>query len=94
MRVRFCSSVQWESAGILTADSVTRFDLVFCDPPYGLGLGERALKAAATGGWLQPGAVCVLEEAGEAEVVLPAGFTLEDERQIASSRLHLLSHAP
>lgn len=31
------------------------FDLVFLDPPYDRGLGERALAAALAGGWLAPG---------------------------------------
>lgn len=39
------------------------FDLVFADPPYGKGLGERALVSAAENGWLKEGAVIVLEEA-------------------------------
>lgn len=39
-----------------------QFDLVFADPPYGKGLGENALASAATGGWISPGAVIILEE--------------------------------
>ena len=31
---------------------VAPFTLVFADPPYRLGLAERALASAATGGWL------------------------------------------
>lgn len=54
--------------------------LAFLDPPYGQGLGERALAAAAAGGWLAPGAVCVLEERKDAVVALPAGFALIDAR--------------
>ncbi|MGZ2439804.1 16S rRNA (guanine966-N2)-methyltransferase [Sinorhizobium medicae] len=34
------------------------FHLVFADPPYGKGLGERALIAAARGGWLVAGGPC------------------------------------
>ncbi|ODS00792.1 16S rRNA (guanine(966)-N(2))-methyltransferase RsmD [Methyloceanibacter methanicus] len=48
------------------AGNLPPFDLVFCDPPYGQGLGARALQAAIKGGWLAPGAIAVLEEqAGE-----------------------------
>lgn len=43
------------------------FGLVFADPPYGRGLGDRALASAARGGWLEPGALVVLEEAASAE---------------------------
>lgn len=56
------------------------FDLVFLDPPYGKGLGERALASALAGGWLRPGAVVVLEEASEAKVTWPAGVTPLDTR--------------
>jgi 16S rRNA (guanine966-N2)-methyltransferase len=38
------------------------FTLVFLDPPYGMGLGERALLSAQDGGWLAPGATIVWEE--------------------------------
>ena len=36
------------------------FDLAFLDPPYGQGLGERALARLAEGGWLAPGAAKVI----------------------------------
>ncbi|MDJ0513865.1 MAG: 16S rRNA (guanine(966)-N(2))-methyltransferase RsmD [Methyloceanibacter sp.] len=46
--------------------TMSPFDLVFCDPPYGKGLGARAVHAAFEGGWLAPGATVVLEDkAGE-----------------------------
>jgi 16S rRNA (guanine966-N2)-methyltransferase len=54
--------------------------LVFLDPPYGKGLGGAALKALADKGWLQEGAVCVMEMAKKEPEPVPAGFTLMDER--------------
>ena len=33
------------------AGTLQPFDLVFCDPPYGTGLGEQALASAVDGGW-------------------------------------------
>jgi 16S rRNA (guanine966-N2)-methyltransferase len=56
------------------------FDLVFCDPPYGKGLGELALASARDGGWLKPGALVIWEEAATAELEIPAGFTDMDRR--------------
>ena len=56
------------------------FDLVFCDPPYGKGLGEKALASARDGGWLAPGATVVLEEKKGVEIVLPEEFALLDQR--------------
>ena len=50
------------------------------DRPYGKGLGERALTSLGDGGWLLPGAVAVLEERVNAEIVLPRDFTEIDRR--------------
>jgi 16S rRNA (guanine966-N2)-methyltransferase len=58
-----------------------RFDLVFADPPYGRGLAERAAAAVLAGGWLNPGAVMVAEEAADAPFAWPAGFAALDERR-------------
>jgi 16S rRNA (guanine966-N2)-methyltransferase len=54
--------------------------LVFLDPPYAQGLAERALLSAASGGWLVPGAVAVIEERKGVSVTLPDSFALLDRR--------------
>ncbi len=69
------------------------FNLVFADPPYGKGLGERALASAAREGWLGPGALCVLEEAGKAEIELPAGFELMDRRAYGDTQILIVRYA-
>lgn len=56
------------------------FDLVFLDPPYGKGLGERALASALAGGWIAPAARIVLEEAKTAVVALPTQLEVVDQR--------------
>ncbi|WP_372425765.1 16S rRNA (guanine(966)-N(2))-methyltransferase RsmD [Salinarimonas chemoclinalis] len=63
------------------ADRFEPFDLVFCDPPYGRDLAPAALACAAAGGWLAPGALCVVEEAAGAALVCPEGFE-EAERRV------------
>jgi len=55
------------------------FDLVFLDPPYGKGLGEKALAAALKGGWIAPGALVVWEES--TAPTLPGGWQAEDQRR-------------
>ena len=60
--------------------TIVPFDLVFADPPYGKGLGETALASARAGGWLKPGALCVVEEAAAAPFSAVEGFTVVDER--------------
>jgi 16S rRNA (guanine966-N2)-methyltransferase len=56
------------------------FTLAFCDPPYGQGLGERALASAAEGGWLAPGALVVLEERAGTAIRWPDGYSEIDHR--------------
>ena len=41
------------------ASNIEPFQLVFADPPYGKGLGEKALFAAHAGGWLAPDAIAI-----------------------------------
>ena len=66
------------------------FDLVFADPPYGKGLGEKALAAALAGGWLAPGALAILEEDARVAVTPPDGLAVVDERRIGESQLVFL----
>jgi 16S rRNA (guanine966-N2)-methyltransferase len=70
--------------------TIQPFDLVFCDPPYGKGMGEAALASAASGGWLKPRAVCVLEERRDAEATVPAGFEALEQREAGDSQLMLM----
>lgn len=62
------------------AGTMAPFDLLFADPPYGKGLGERALKAALSGGWLADGALCIAEEASGSACDPGSEFRLLDER--------------
>ena len=55
------------------------FDLVFLDPPYGKGLGEKALAAVADGGWLADEALIVWEDSAPREA-LPRFARLESRR--------------
>ncbi len=72
------------------AGTIRPFDLVFLDPPYGKGLGEMALASAAAGGWLKPGALCILEERADAAVDLPSEFEAVDRREVGDSQLLFL----
>ncbi|MFO1133177.1 MAG: 16S rRNA (guanine(966)-N(2))-methyltransferase RsmD [Hyphomicrobiales bacterium] len=63
------------------------FDLVFADPPYGKGLGEKALKSVIAGGWLNPAGIVVLEESQKAEIADIAGLTLIDERGYGDTKI-------
>jgi 16S rRNA (guanine966-N2)-methyltransferase len=68
-------------------------DLVFLDPPYAGGLGERALASLRDGGWLKPATVLVLEESSEAVLDLPDGFALEERREYGAAAVHFIAPA-
>ncbi|WP_137701205.1 16S rRNA (guanine(966)-N(2))-methyltransferase RsmD [Marimonas lutisalis] len=64
------------------------FTLVFLDPPYGKGLGERALAAALAGGWIAPGALIVWEE--NTAITPTDGTTLLDTRRYGDTTISIL----
>ncbi|SMO95168.1 16S rRNA (guanine(966)-N(2))-methyltransferase RsmD [Paracoccus laeviglucosivorans] len=72
-------------------NSCAGYGLVFLDPPYGKGLGERALQSALAGGWIAPGAMVVWEEAAAPPPV--AGLEQIDQRQYGDTVVTLLRPA-
>jgi 16S rRNA (guanine966-N2)-methyltransferase len=64
--------------------------LVFVDPPYGRGLGERAIAAALAGGWIDKGALIVLEERKDVEIIAPEGSEIVDRRDYGDTAVTLL----
>ena len=70
------------------------FNLAFLDPPYGQGLGEKALAGLLKGGWLTPNAVVMLEKGtGEADPQVP-GYEALDARDYGAARVHFLRVSP
>ena len=65
-------------------------ELVFLDPPYGKGLGEKALSSARKAGWLQKDALIVWEEASAQPA--QTGFEALDARRYGQTWLTLLRH--
>jgi 16S rRNA (guanine966-N2)-methyltransferase len=63
------------------AGNMQPYDVAFLDPPYGRGLGEKALVALADGDWLVPDALCVLEERKGVSVAVPTAFDVIDQRE-------------
>jgi 16S rRNA (guanine966-N2)-methyltransferase len=56
------------------AHPIEPFALVFCDPPYRMGLAEKALTSLRAGGWLTADALLVVEESKAAAFAAPDGF--------------------
>ena len=87
MRAMGVSDVWRRDATSMGANRGAGFDLVFMDPPYGKGLGERALASCMAGGWLAPGALIVWEES--TAPALPAGIELIDQRNYGGTLITL-----
>lgn len=64
-----------------------KFTLAFLDPPYGRDLAPRALQALAAGRWLAADALCMIEEAADASLDLPAPFETLDKRTYGDTQI-------
>jgi len=77
-----------QDATRLPANPYAPFSLIFLDPPYGKGLGEKALLAAQHGGWLAPDSLVVCEEA--TALPPPPGFAPLDHRRYGDTHVTIL----
>jgi 16S rRNA (guanine966-N2)-methyltransferase len=65
------------------------FEVVFLDPPYGKGLGERAMARLREGGWITDDALIIFEVGAEEAPQFPA-FTVLDERRYGAAKVLFL----
>ena len=79
--------------GARPASAGAAFGLAFLDPPYGAGLGERALASLACNGWLEPGAMCMLERGTGEPPFSATGFELLDQRVYGVAKVSFLRFA-
>jgi 16S rRNA (guanine966-N2)-methyltransferase len=83
-----------DAARLGSAPAGGPFALAFLDPPYGHGLAGPALASLVEGGWLEPNALCVVEEAAKADLLAPVGLARVDERTYGDTRVVILqAHA-
>ncbi len=61
--------------------------LALLDAPYHSGLSGPCLEGLARQGWLEAGALCVVEVAAKEDFAPPAGFAVADERTYGAARL-------
>ncbi len=64
------------------------FTLVFLDPPYNKGLGERSVASCLEGNWLAPGALIVWEESAAPSP--PEGLEQLDQRRYGDTIVTIL----
>lgn len=80
LRLEDCARIDGRDAARLgpAPEAGEKFDLAFLDPPYGQSLGELTLAALASGGWLAPGGLVVVERGvGEPRLDVPPYETLD-----------------
>ena len=65
------------------------FDLIFADPPYGVGSGSAAVAAVSAAGWLAPAGWMAIETSRR-DPVDPGELTVEAEREVGRARITLL----
>lgn len=68
------------------------FALALLDPPYGKGMGERALAKLHAGGWLAQGALAVLETGADEEPDL-TGWEVLDTQDSGAARFWFVRRA-
>ena len=78
-----------DATRLLKCDTET-YSLIFLDPPYKKGLGEKALQCAARQGWIAQDAVVIWEEGSE--VSPPDGFSILDQRKFGNTQATFLRY--
>ena len=63
------------------------FALAFLDPPYRRGLASAALTSLVAGGWLNPDAVVVVEEAASETIEAPTALSLIERRDYGETQI-------
>ncbi|MEP2979385.1 MAG: 16S rRNA (guanine(966)-N(2))-methyltransferase RsmD [Lentilitoribacter sp.] len=69
------------------------FTILFADPPYGQGLGEKAIKSAVDNGWMVDQALVILEEHVDIEPDLDDRFTQIDKRPFGETNIWFYSYS-
>lgn len=69
--------------------NIQPFNLVFADPPYDKGYGEKAARSLIEGKWLNEDALFILEEATQSFPQALKGYELEDKRPYGDTTIGL-----
>ncbi|MDO1557980.1 16S rRNA (guanine(966)-N(2))-methyltransferase RsmD [Brevundimonas sp. 2R-24] len=80
--------------GVRPGSAGEAFGLVFLDPPYGLGLGEKALVRLIEGGWITEDAVVVYERGADEPDIETPGYERLDARDYGAARVLFLKRSP
>lgn len=73
--------------------SASPYGLVFLDPPYRKSLIDAALSGLARNGWLDDGALCVVESEKGFEPVVDGSFTVHDLKTYGDTQVLILRYS-
>ena len=68
------------------------YDLVFMDPPYDLGLVEKALKSLVRSGWLKNNTLIVIEVPKTENIKLTSSMELVKQKTYGNNKLIMLRY--
>lgn len=74
--------------------TASAFDLVFLDPPYGVGAVAPTVTRLAAGGWLGPSALICVEHPAREAPEAPPGFESAFARTWGSTAITVFARAP
>ena len=87
--------VQADALAWMSRAEVPMADVVFVDPPFGLGLGQDVLDRLGSGSLLSPGGLVYLETGRTAPPVrLAPGWQLLRDKTVGEVRMQLLQRGP
>ena len=69
-------------------------DIIYLDPPYGLGLVAPALQSLLTRKWLKPEALILVEQQERELLQVPEGLRLLDTRIYGNAKVSILTNIP
>ena len=87
-----------ENASLIRSDSTSlpkarkTCSLAFLDPPYNSGLAVKSLTSLDVQGWLENGAVAVVELSAKETLTAPKNYTIFDERKYGNTKIVLLTY--
>lgn len=83
-----------DASALGASNNIEPFQFLFADPPYGQGLGEKAMLSAHAGGWLAPGALAVLEERADIDPKPDPVFRRLESRTFGDTRIDFFRYRP
>lgn len=81
-----------DATNLGSAGGNSGFNFAFLDPPYGKGLGERALASLVGNNWLAPNATVIIEEQETTPFVLPDTFECQDRKTYGDTQVIIATH--